>query len=301
MIRIGTRDSALALWQANKVKSLLESLGEKSELIHIKSQGDLDTNTPLHSLGTVGVFTKALDNALLSEEIDIAVHSCKDLPTDAPKGIKYATYLERASYQDILVLKENADSIPTEKLNIATGSIRRRAQWKNRFPNHEIHNLRGNVNTRLQKLEDNDWFGAVFAKAGLERLEMDNIHYLNLDWMVPAPAQGVVAIVCRENDDENYNKLRKLNHKESEITSIAERQFLNVLEGGCSAPIGAHARIISNQIELEGILLNEEGTECFHEKITTDLEHADHIGKDLAEIILEKGGIRIIEELRKRQ
>ena len=168
VIRIGTRESQLALWQANEVKRHLEEGGHTTELVLIKSEGDIDLSTPLYELGVQGIFTKALDIALLNDTIDIAVHSMKDVPTQLAKGISEAAVLPRASYKDLFVPKQGFElTDDTISATIATSSIRRRAQWLNKFPNHRIESLRGNVNTRLRKIEENDWNGAIFAAAGL--------------------------------------------------------------------------------------------------------------------------------------
>lgn len=298
MLKIGTRDSPLALWQAEKVKTLLEQTDISSELVFIKSKGDLNTSSPLHQLGTVGVFTKALDDALLSGEIDIAVHSCKDLPSKEPEGIHYAAYLKRDSHWDVLVTKNTETDIPESQLTIATGSIRRKAQWKHRYPAHDIDNIRGNVNTRLRKLDESDWFGAIFAEAGLQRLEMKALNSIRLDWMIPAPAQGVIAICCRKNERETAGLLANINHRETEMTSRVERQFLNVLEGGCSAPIGAFAQILDEEIHFEAVLLDIEGQKRIHHLGKTSLKEFENFGRQMALQVLNKGGEKIIEELK---
>ena len=184
IIRIGTRESQLAVWQATKVKELLAQNGIISTLVYIKSEGDIDLHTPLYEMGVQGIFTKSLDTALLNNTIDVAVHSMKDVPTQLPKGIIQSAVLKRDSYKDILVYKAPLASLsnvlgfidgdwvtatPT-LFTIATSSIRRKAQWLHRYPNHSIENLRGNVLTRLQKLESENWHGAIFAAAGLERI-----------------------------------------------------------------------------------------------------------------------------------
>ena len=191
-LKIGTRDSQLAVWQATHVQNLLKEQGISSELILIKSDGDLDTITPLYEIGVQGIFTRTLDIALLSKRIDIAVHSMKDVPTNPAKGITQAAVLKRASYKDLLVYKGNLDFMDDvqSRAIIATSSIRRKAQWLNRFPNHTITNLRGNVNTRLQKVVDSKWQGAIFASAGVERIGLRPPLSVDLEWMLPAPAQG---------------------------------------------------------------------------------------------------------------
>ena len=300
MIRIGTRDSPLAMWQAKKVQKLLDELDLENSLVFIKSKGDINLEAPLNQLGTVGVFTKALDDALKNSEIDIAVHSCKDLPTEEPGGIRYAAYLERASHQDILVCKKHEFDIPHGEVTIATGSIRRKAQWNYQFPNHKIVNLRGNVNTRLEKLNSNPWFGAIFAKAGLERLEFENLNIIDLDWMIPAPAQGVICITCRSNDQFLIEKLISISDVESEMTSLVERQFLNKLEGGCSAPIGALAKINNSEIHLEGVLLDLDGKSRLYREATVSIDEWQFLGRKLADEILQDGGDEIIRDLKKQ-
>src|SRR5690242_9021872 len=170
-LKIGTRESQLAIWQASLVQTLLKEKGFDSELIFIKSEGDKDLVTPLYEIGVQGIFTKALDAALLNNKIDLAVHSMKDVPTQLASGIRQAAVLKRASYKDILVLKVNGQwsmvngqfTIPDSPFTVATSSIRRKAQWLHRYPHHQIENLRGNVNTRLRKIEENNWNGAIFA------------------------------------------------------------------------------------------------------------------------------------------
>ncbi len=198
VIRIGTRDSELALWQAHAVKTQLESLGYQAQLVSVKSTGDLVLDKPLYEMGITGIFTKTLDVAMLNGLVDIAVHSMKDVPTLLPKGIVQTAVLERASSQDILVAKGTPNF--DEACVIATGSLRRKAQWLHRYPTHQVVGLRGNVNTRLQKLENSDWQGAIFAKAGLERIAVLPENYIDLDWMIPAPAQGAMVVVALEND-----------------------------------------------------------------------------------------------------
>ena len=169
-IRIGTRDSELALWQAKKVQRMLRELAYQTEIIHKICRRRVIINKPIYELGITGVFTKNLDIALLNNDIDIAVHSMKDVPTVLPEGIIQAAVLKRANYNDILVLKDTEEFFAQKEAVIATGSLRRTAQWLDRYPTHTLVDLRGNVNTRLQKLSDNNWDGAIFAAAGLERI-----------------------------------------------------------------------------------------------------------------------------------
>ena len=173
-LRIGTRDSQLAVWQATLVKNELYKLGILSELVFIKSEGDIDLATPLYEIGVQGIFTKTLDAALLNHRIDMAVHSMKDVPTQLAQGLAQAAVLPRASYKDIFVYKDDPSFLEDEQspATIATSSVRRIAQWLYKYPNHTIENLRGNVNTRLRKVKDNNWHGAIFAAAGLERINL---------------------------------------------------------------------------------------------------------------------------------
>ena len=299
MIRIGTRDSALALWQANTVKLALEKLGFEAKLVPVKSTGDLNLNQPLYELGITGIFTKTLDIAMLNGEVDIAVHSMKDVPTLLPKGIMQTAVLERASSEDILVHKGEFN--PDTKCTIATGSLRRKAQWLNRYPDHELVGLRGNVNTRLQKLTDNDWQGAIFARAGLERINVLPDHFESLDWMVPAPAQGAMVVVALENDDFGIQATEKLNHEKSAICTGIEREFLNVLEGGCTAPIGALATISNDIVHFEGVLLSLNGKRKLEVKKNIPLTLCSEIGRTSALELLENGGKELMEEIRRSQ
>src|SRR5690606_2832229 len=199
-IRIGTRDSELALWQANTVSKKLNDLGYKTEIISVKSDGDIILDKPLYELGITGIFTKTLDVAMISGKIDIAVHSMKDVPTALPQGIVQAAVLPRANVVDILVHKGSTDFLQSHGI-IATGSLRRKAQWLHKYPSHQVEDLRGNVNTRMQKLKDNPWNGAIFAAAGLERINLKPTEYINLEWMIPAPAQGAMLVVAMHDDD----------------------------------------------------------------------------------------------------
>src|SRR5690606_24963562 len=186
---------------------------------------------------------------------DIAVHSLKDVPTVLPKGIVQAAVLKRGNVHDTLIFKDNEEFLSSKKAVIATGSLRRRAQWLNRFPTHTVVDLRGNVNSRLQKLEDNDWNGAIFAAAGIGRIGLRPEEAINLEWMIPAPAQGAIMITALQEDEEILDICKQLNHEETEICTTIERTFLNKLEGGCSAPIGALAFIKNDEIHFKGVLL----------------------------------------------
>jgi hydroxymethylbilane synthase len=294
-IRIGTRDSELALWQAHTVQKKLNDLGYKTEIVAVKSQGDIILDKPLYELGITGIFTKTLDVAMLAGQVDIAVHSMKDVPTALPQGIVQAAVLERANVQDILVHKGNVDFLENEA-TIATGSLRRQAQWWNKYPNHTVVDLRGNVNTRMQKLKDNDWNGAVFAAAGLERINLKPENFINLDWMIPAPAQGAMVVVAMANDDFTNDAVSQLNDIETEICTYIERQFLRTLEGGCTAPIGALAKYNeqNDTIEFQGVLLSIDGKQKLEINKEVNISEWKKLGFTSAKEILENGGSELM-------
>ncbi|TCJ13220.1 hydroxymethylbilane synthase [Flaviaesturariibacter flavus] len=319
-LRIGTRDSQLAVWQATLVQNLLKGQGVSSELIYIKSEGDIDTVTPLYALGVQGVFTRSLDAALLSGRIDIAVHSMKDVPTQLAQGIQEVAVLERASTKDIFVYKNESDlaklgwvngqwskvnreeqalTIDHSPFTIGTSSIRRIAQWKHRYPNTDVENLRGNVNTRLRKVAESDWAGAIFAAAGVERIEVRPATSVDLDWMLPAPAQGAIMIVCRSEDAEAYESVRPLNHPETALCVRVERDFLRTLMGGCSTPISALARIEYAQVRFEGNLCAPDGSELVEIQKQADIAFANNLGVDAANELLQNPRVlKIVEAIR---
>ena len=297
-IRIGTRDSELALWQANIVKKLLEEAGHKTELVPVKSTGDLVLDKPLYELGITGIFTRTLDIAMLNHDIDIAVHSLKDVPTILPKGIVQAAVLKRGNVNDTLVFKDNEEFLGSRDALIATGSLRRRAQWLNRFPTHTITDLRGNVNSRLQKLEDNNWNGAIFAAAGIGRIGIRPEEAINLDWMIPAPAQGAIMITALEEDDFVKEACAALNHEETEVCTTIEREFLNKLEGGCTAPIGALAYIKDEEINFKGVLLSPDGTKRIDVTRVKKLGEHNDMAQYCADFIIERGGKRLMDKIK---
>jgi hydroxymethylbilane synthase len=292
-IRIGTRDSELALWQANTVQKKLTDLGFKTQIIAVKSQGDLLLDKPLYELGITGIFTKTLDIAMINGEIDIAVHSMKDVPTALPIGMMQAAVLKRANEKDILVYKSNIDFLQNEG-TIATGSLRRQAMWLNKYPNHKVVDLRGNVNTRIQKLQDNDWNGAIFAAAGLERINLKPENFIDLNWMIPAPAQGAMVIHAMQNDEFCKEAVAELNNLETDICTHIERQFLRTLEGGCTAPIGALATFNEDEITFKGILLSIDGKQKIEVDKVVPIQEWKKLGFNLAQEILNNGGIELM-------
>ncbi len=298
-IRIGTRDSELALWQAHTVQHQLQQLGYSTEIVAVKSTGDIILDKPLYDLGITGIFTKTLDVAMLSGKIDIAVHSMKDVPTALPQGIVQAAVLERANTVDLLVHKGDLDFL-NGKGTVATGSLRRQAQWLHKYPNHTVVDLRGNVNTRMQKLQENDWNGAVFAAAGLERINLKPETFINLDWMIPAPAQGAMMVVAMETDEFALDALSQLNHIETEVCTYIERQFLRTLEGGCTAPIGALAQYDedSDTIHFQGALFSIDGQQKIEIDKTVDIAEWKKLGFHSAQEILTNGGSALMADIK---
>jgi len=295
-IRIGTRDSELALWQAKTVEKQLNDLGYKTEIIAVKSDGDIVLDKPLYELGITGIFTKTLDVAMIQGKIDIAVHSMKDVPTLLPKGIVQGAVLERASAFDILVYKENLDFLTEENSVIASSSLRRKASWLHKYPSHKIEDIRGNVNTRLQKVADSNWGGAIFAEAGLERINLKPEKAIVLDWMIPAPAQGAMVVVCNADDFFSLDAVSQLNHIETEICTYIERQFLRTLEGGCTAPIGAIATYNEKEdvIDFTGVLLSIDGKQKLEVTKTVAVLDWKKLGFHTAQEILSNGGESIM-------
>jgi hydroxymethylbilane synthase len=298
-IRIGTRDSQLAVWQATQVQALLAAEGVASELVFVKSEGDLDLITPLYEMGVQGIFTRSLDIALLNRRIDMAVHSMKDVPVRLPAGIAQAAVLKRGRPGDLLVYKdvEEPFRVKQEGSIIASSSLRRKAQWLNRYPGDIIEPLRGNVNTRLKKLKESRWYGAIFAVAGLERIGVRPPNAVELDWMIPAPAQGAIMINCREDDDGALASGALINDPETALCTKIERDFLALLMGGCSTPIGALAVVREDRIFFKGNLLTPDGLCRLAVEREADPGRASMLARDCAGEILAGGGQEIIQGL----
>lgn len=317
-VKIGTRESELAVWQAKKVQSLLAEQSIDSSLFYIKSEGDINLTVPLYEIGVQGIFTKALDSALIQKEIDVAVHSYKDVPTQLAKGIVKAAVLKRDSYKDVLIYKaekafleeelgfvggkwlEKYDNAPGKISNftIATSSIRRKAQWLHRYPHHSIDNLRGNINSRLRKLEESKWQGAIFAAAGLDRINLRPSTGIELDWMLPAPAQGTVVAVCREEDQWLRDAFDVLNDEYTDICTRTERDFLRALLGGCSTPISALAQIENGFLHFKGSIVSVDGKEIIETERKVELNKIEGLGREAALEIIANGGDKIIESIR---
>lgn len=303
MIRIGTRKSKLALWQAYKVQEELNALGQSSELVLIESEGDRILDTPLPLIGGKGVFTKALDDALIVGKIDLAVHSHKDIPTELPEGITICSVMERGNPFDVLVVRKDSDFLNDKDYEgmIATSSNRRKSQWIDRYEKHCTCDIRGNLQTRIKKLRESNWDGAIFAAAGLERLELSHEIAMILDWMIPAPAQGAVAVVCRENDKKMVTVCQEFHHKETALCTSIERDFLNKLNGGCSAPIGAYAKVEEGLLKLQAIIMDPNAEIKIEVKLEKDAVLAHNLGIEAAQQALNSGAKDIIDKLPKEK
>ena len=288
-IKIGTRNSPLALWQANEVAAKLQALGHTTEIVPIISSGDKNLTQPLYAMGITGVFTKDLDIALLNKDIDIAVHSLKDVPTQLPTGTQICAVLERDFPQDVLVRKGDAKHKDLKDLKIATSSLRRRAFWAHVFHNTEFADIRGNVQTRLKKLEDGVADATLFSLAGLKRMELD-VDVEEVDFLLQAPSQGVVCIANRTEDIDLTNVLKQINHDATQKCIHIEREFLRTLEGGCTAPIGAHAEFIGDKIRFQGRLCSLDGKDCINVDETIDWNPEQNFGAEIAQQVLERGG-----------
>lgn len=321
VLRIGTRESELAVWQATQVQKLLQQQNIAAELVYVKSEGDIDLITPLYAMGVQGVFTRTLDAALLNDRIDIAVHSMKDVPVDLPLGIKQAAVLKRASYKDILVYNGSAEQMSeilseksdvksenaiqhlkrnTQHITIATSSIRRKAQWLRRYPDHKIENLRGNVNTRLRKVVENmHWNGAIFAAAGLERINLRPENSIELDWMLPAPAQGAIMVVCRENDQYSSDACSAFNDADTALCTKIERDFLKALMGGCSTPISALAEVKDETMIFRGNICSTDGTKIIETTKEFPILSASNAGAEAGKELLQLSEVQeIMQEIR---
>ena len=297
-IKIGTRNSPLALWQAREVARNLQNRNHKTAITPIVSTGDKNLTQPLYSLGITGIFTKDLDIALLNKEVDIAVHSLKDIPTELPENVEIIAVLKRDFPQDILVRKKSAKNLELKDLKVATSSLRRRAFWLKAFPETQFSDIRGNVQTRLRKLEEEDFDATLFSLAAIERIGL-NVDYEFLPMMISAPAQGVVAICGRSDDAEMKEIFKDINHIPTQICVDMERSFLNTLEGGCTAPIGAFAEINDkNEVRFQGRLCSLDGKNCIETDEIFEWKEGENFGKKLAEKVLENGGRELMAEIR---
>ncbi|MBW7675467.1 hydroxymethylbilane synthase [Chryseobacterium chendengshani] len=296
-IRIGTRNSALALWQAREVARHLQNKNYLTEITPTLSSGDKNLTQPLYALGITGVFTRDLDTALLNDEIDIAVHSLKDIPTKLPQNIELIAYLERDFPQDVLIRRKSAKDKEHHELKLATSSLRRRAFWLKHYPETQFFDIRGNIQTRLQKLEEQDFDATILSLAGIKRMKMD-IDYEMLPVMLPAASQGVIAVVGHSKKPEINEILKSINHKQTQICVEMERNFLSTLEGGCTAPIGAFAEKIENQMRFKGALCSLDGKNYIAIDESFEYNDEENFGEKFANIVLENGGRELMAEIK---
>lgn len=297
MIRLGTRKSALALWQANKVKQQLENLGQKCVLVPIESKGDQGLVQPLYAMGIQGIFTKSLDSALLNDTIDVAVHSLKDVPTLLAEGIEISACLTRGAAKDVMVYHPKFTKWE-DHTHIGTGSLRRSAQWRRKYPQLGTENLRGNLQKRVEKLQKSKWGGAIFAQAGLERLELLNEKHQVLEWMIPAPGQGIIGLANLSKKEKIAQILNQINCEETALCAKIERSFLNTLEGGCTAPIGAYCYIQNGLLHFEGGLFSLDGAQAILKKAQHPVEEASTLGIAMAHQVLNEGGKQLMEQIK---
>ena len=303
-IIIGSRGSKLAMIQANWTKDTLGASHPDIEFVikEISTKGDRITDVPLSRLGGVGLFTKELENSLLNMEIDIAVHSAKDMPAELPDGLCICAFPKREDPHDVLISKNNLplDKLP-ENAVIGTSSLRRRAQLLAGLPGIRINDLRGNVDTRVKKLETENFDGIILASAGLNRMGYDEIkrQIIPFDYMLPAVGQGSLGIEIRTDDKKTSDIVLTLNDDDTNSAVTAERSLLGKLHGGCQTPVGAIGEITSNrQLKLTALVSSLDGTNVIKDNMTGNIEDASDIGLELANRLLSNGADKILQEIR---
>jgi hydroxymethylbilane synthase len=293
-LRIGTRGSRLALWQANYVAAQLRPLAGSRPvvLVEIETAGDQVRDVPLAQIGGDGVFTKEIQRALLNQTVDVAVHSLKDLPTLPVEGLLLAAIPPRGPTGDVFVSRRypNWESLPSGAM-VATSSLRRRAQLLHRRPDLQLVTIRGNVETRLRKLTEQGFDGLILAQAGLERLGFAEVITQVLDraWMLPAVGQGALGLECRAGDHETLGLVQPLNHLPTRQAVLAERALLRALGGGCQVPIGAAATVAGETLTLRGAVLDPDGKRRIEDCIAGSATEAEELGRRLAKLLLEQG------------
>jgi hydroxymethylbilane synthase len=298
ILRIGSRGSMLALWQAHHISTLLRERGHEVELEIIKTTGDKITDVALAQVGTKGMFTKEIEDALAEGRVDLAVHSLKDLPTALPPGFELVAITERVNPRDVFlsVKYDCLDALP-KGAKVGTSSLRRQAQLKAFRPDLVIHPLRGNVDTRMRKLEEGEYDGIILAAAGLTRLERTQLvkEYLSEEFMCPAAGQGALGIEIRQGDMETGKHLEFLNNADSRAATVCERALLNKLGGGCQVPIGAFAEVKDGKLHLTGVVARPDGTEVLREQQSGSDPVA--LGELVGETLLRRGGAKILEDV----
>lgn len=298
-IKIGTRGSKLALTQTNFVADSLKKIdpGITVEICTIKTSGDIMQDVALTKIGGKGVFVKEIEDALISGTIDLAVHSMKDVPTEIPAGLTFAAILKREDARDVLISRNNKKiEFMPRGARIGTGSLRRSSQLLAVLPDLTIVSLRGNLETRLKKIETENLHGVILAAAGMKRMGFAEkvSQYLPMEIMLPAVGQGALGLETRDSDDELKAMLAKLNHAPTALEIKAERSFLRHLGGGCLLPIAAFAKLEGDKLSLEGLVAAPQGTSIIRDKVKGSAQEAEELGKMLAEMILEKGGNKLL-------
>jgi hydroxymethylbilane synthase len=298
LLRLGTRKSKLALWQANFVKEKLEALGCKVELVPITTTGDKILDAPLAKIGGKGLFVKEIENALLAGEIDLAVHSLKDVPMIIPEGLTLSAITEREEPYDVLISRngKKLGELPSGAV-VGTSSLRRQVQIKRRRRDLKVEILRGNVDTRLRKLKEGLYDAIVLAYAGVKRMGFSGEISQVLEDFIPAVGQGSLAIETRAEDERVINFVKGLNHKESWLRAVCERAFLRELQGGCQVPIGAYAWIGRDRIKIKGFISDLEGERFLEGYEEGSPQKAEEVGKRLAQRLLREGGEEILKEI----
>lgn len=299
-IRIGTRQSKLALWQTDHVKAELKKHHPdiEIEVIHINTKGDKILDVALSKIGDKGLFTKELENALLNNEVDLAVHSLKDLETNMPDGLALAAVSKRHEVNDVIIAREKGVTIDSIKVGgtVGTGSLRRRSQLLNLRPDLKVAELRGNVPTRIQKYLDSDWDAIILARAGVERLGLEEhiSSVIPVDMMLPAVGQGALGIQIREGDTSTHQIVQCLHDNLIFAAVSAERAFLRELQGGCQVPIAAHAVTKPNGLFLKAYIGTIDGTEAMRGYVRGSKYEAEELGTGLARDMFNDGGKEII-------
>ncbi|MEH6453623.1 MAG: hydroxymethylbilane synthase [Psychromonas sp.] len=302
LIRIATRHSPLAMWQANFVKAELLKFHPnlKVELLAMKTKGDIILDTPLSKVGGKGLFVKELEVAMLEGRADIAVHSMKDVPVGFPEGLGLTVICEREDPRDAFVSNryQNLEQLPQGAI-VGTSSLRRQCQIRELRPDLVVKDLRGNVNTRLRKLDDNEYDAIILAAAGLIRLEMfDRIaSYIEPEVSLPAVGQGAVGIECRLDDQQTIALLKPLEDAQTRIRVTAERAMNLALQGGCQVPIGSFALLDGDQVFLRGLVGSVDGKQMIRKEITGHKDNAQQLGLDLAQQLLDAGAKEILAEV----
>jgi hydroxymethylbilane synthase len=300
-IRIATRKSALALWQANHVAAALVNLPDVAsvELIPMTTRGDEILDRSLQKIGGKGLFIKELELAMQADEADIAVHSMKDVPAEIPDGFCIAAVLERANCADALVTRDDSrlDAI-AEGARIGSSSLRRQAQLMMLRPDFSVEPLRGNVNTRLAKLANGDYDAIILAAAGLERLELQQhiSQQFTPEEMLPAAAQGVIGIECLETNDSLRTILAKLSHADTVLTTLAERTIARALQANCQSPVAAHAVITGDILSLSALVAMPNGSRSIRDSIAGAPEDAESLGQELARQLLGQGAAELLAD-----